>query len=299
MASPKLTVVLLLINLCCINTVYAQFLENTNLAPLMKSASAGSAQAQFELGDIYRKGDGVATNYRTAKAYYQAAAQREHVMAQIELGLMYYLDQLGSEQFDQAYYWFRKAAVHNHAAAQWLLGVMYFNGQGRPKDNVKSYFWLSLASEQNHSTAQLNKSQMQGLLTENDFKSVDQMIIDFKKKQGLNVVEKPAETKTIKAELKPPAIQPKRTINIDDNYRIQLGAFSDKGKVTKAIEGIESRAGSLLTKRDIAIIQPKTANINTDFYRLQLTGFKLRNDAQKLCVKLKQKKVDCFVVSND
>ena len=294
MASLKLTVYLLLLNLCCFNAANAQPLENTDLSPLMKRADSGSAEAQYQLGEIFRKGKGVATNYQTAKAFYQAAGQQEHVMAQIELGLMYYLDQLGSNQFEQAYYWFHKAAEHNHPAAQWLLGVMYFNGQGRDKDNIKSYFWLSLASEQNHSTAQLNKSQMQGVLSTEEHQQVKKMIDAFKKKLGQPTMVEPNFAQA-KAAVKPQKLQ---SHSHPDKYRIQLGAFSDANKVTSAQQNIKRKTSSLLSTKHFITIQPNSSHNKTDLYKLQLIGFEDVSDANALCKKLKQKNVACFVINS-
>jgi len=78
----------------------------------MQSAEKGDAEAQFTLGVMYRKGDGV------PKDPVQAAA------------------------------WYRKAAVQGLAEAQLNLGVLYSNGDGVLKDPVQAAAWYRKAAAQ-------------------------------------------------------------------------------------------------------------------------------------------------------
>src|ERR1035438_3990603 len=79
---------------------------NMPLAWYRKSADQGDALAQFDIGSMYRHGEGV------PKDAAQAAA------------------------------WYRKAADQGYAFAQSNLGVMYGQGDGVPKDDAQALIWF-------------------------------------------------------------------------------------------------------------------------------------------------------------
>jgi len=81
-----------------------------DFAETKKKAEAGNASAQFNLGLMYAKGEGVPKD--------DAEALR----------------------------WYRKAADQGNAPAQSNLGVMYANGRGVPKDDAEAYAWYNLAA---------------------------------------------------------------------------------------------------------------------------------------------------------
>jgi TPR repeat protein len=80
------------------------------LAPL---AEAGSAEAQYRLGDLFYKGQGTAVNYLAAGKWYARAAE-----------------QLGSDWAPEA---------------QFNLALMHAAGQGMPVDLVGALMWLEIA----------------------------------------------------------------------------------------------------------------------------------------------------------
>ena len=86
----------------------------------IRSAQQGSAQAQYNLGVMYAKGEGV---------------EKDHGLA---------------------VYWFHKAAEQGYARAQYYLGVAYANGQGIPKDHDAATYWKNKAAEQGLVEAQRN-----------------------------------------------------------------------------------------------------------------------------------------------
>lgn len=83
-----------------------------------KRAQQGIADAQYQLGRAYEKGDGVARNYRQAET------------------------------------WYRKAADQGYGPAQHSLGSMYMLGKGVTMDPVSAYVWLNLAVNRNVSSSQ-------------------------------------------------------------------------------------------------------------------------------------------------
>ena len=108
-------------------------------------ANTGDRSAQYELGELYRTGNGVATNATEAQKWYRKAADKGDARAQYNLGVMYYNGQGVTKDEVEAVKWYRKAADQGHAPAQHNLGVMYANGHGVVKDEVEAYKWLLLA----------------------------------------------------------------------------------------------------------------------------------------------------------
>lgn len=53
------------------------------------SAEQGNSEAQYHLGDIYYKGQGVTQDYKKAKEWYEKSAVQGSPKAQYNLGLMY------------------------------------------------------------------------------------------------------------------------------------------------------------------------------------------------------------------
>ena len=70
-------------------------------------ATKGDADAQFNLGQAYRLGRGVAINLAAAKDWFEKSADQGHIDAETTLGLLLFQ---GGEQSD-GLKWLKKAAV--------------------------------------------------------------------------------------------------------------------------------------------------------------------------------------------
>ena len=109
-------------------------------------AEKGNAPAQTNLGQMYRKGQGVPQNYKTAVKWFRLAAKQGNALGQNNLGSMYDKGR-GVPQNDKiAVKWYRLAAEQGYADAQTNLGVMYGTGQGVIKDNVYAHLWANLSA---------------------------------------------------------------------------------------------------------------------------------------------------------
>jgi len=54
----------------------------------LKAGELGSAEAYYNLGIMYIRGDGVAVDKKKAKHYYELAAMSGHIMARYSLGVL-------------------------------------------------------------------------------------------------------------------------------------------------------------------------------------------------------------------
>jgi uncharacterized protein len=119
-------------------------------------ADQGNSKAQFELGVMYEKGQGVPQDDKEAVKWYRLAAEQGFASAQFNLGVMYAKGQGVPQDDKEAVKWYRLAAEQGFASAQFNLGLMYHKGQGVPQDNKEAVRWWKLAAEQGFANAQYN-----------------------------------------------------------------------------------------------------------------------------------------------
>ncbi len=92
--------------------------------------------------------DGIAAyeraDYDTALRLWRPLADLGNVSAQFNLGLMYKNGEGVPQDYAKALKWYRKAADQGNAGAQTNLGLMYENGEGVPQDYVEAHKWLNI-----------------------------------------------------------------------------------------------------------------------------------------------------------
>lgn len=110
-------------------------------------AEQGNASIQFNLGLMYKKGQGIKQDDFEAVKWFRKAAEQGEANAQSNLGNMY-VDGRGVKQDDfEAVKWFRKAADQGHAKAQVLLGLSYILGKGVQVNKVLAKEWFGKACD--------------------------------------------------------------------------------------------------------------------------------------------------------
>lgn len=102
------------------------------------------------VADYYRKGDQaaeLAPNPRRAFEIYRLASTYGHPAAQYALGLMYYRGEGVNANRDQAVRWLMLAARKRFAPAEALLGDMYWDGDFVRQDRIRALMWYILAHQ--------------------------------------------------------------------------------------------------------------------------------------------------------
>jgi len=161
-----------------------QIKDDPDLEQIRKAAEQGDAEAQFQLGECYRLGTGVAQDIEEAAKWYRKAAEQGHAVAQHSLGV-FHLHGFGiAEDREKAVEWFRKAAEQGYedsinvlkqmenpqeetelerirkaaeqgdAEAQYKLGVCYKKGSGVSFSLSEAAEWFRKAAEQGLAEAQ-------------------------------------------------------------------------------------------------------------------------------------------------
>jgi hypothetical protein len=141
-----------------------------DLADLRARADRGDADAMFELGLRYHKGEGVERDDKTALQWHEKAAAEDHTKAEVQLGYMHAHGFGTKLDFAQAAKWYRRAALKGDTTAEHNMGLQYLHGQGVKKDAELAYLWFRRAATRGHARAQFNLAECheKGVGTERD-----------------------------------------------------------------------------------------------------------------------------------
>lgn len=116
-------------------------------------AAEGHVEAQYRLGRLYFRGEGVRDDGEAAR-WYREAAEQGHAESQNNLALMYEAGRGVPQDDAEAARWYREAADHGLAAARSNLARLYLEGKGVPQDEARAAIWYRGAAEQGHAQAQ-------------------------------------------------------------------------------------------------------------------------------------------------
>jgi TPR repeat protein len=147
----KKTIMLLL----CV-VVFATHARAVTLEEATRAAAQGDSNAEYALGVMYAKGQGVPSDIKKAVEWLNKAAAHGNKHAQFELGVIVYNGKLVEQDYARAFSLFSDAANQGVLDAQYNLGVMHKAGQGVPKDSKKAYELFLSAAEKGVRNAQLN-----------------------------------------------------------------------------------------------------------------------------------------------
>ena len=111
-------------------------------------AQKGNADAQYNIGLLYRNGYGVEQNDREALIWFTQAAKQGLLDAQYNTGLMYIEGRGVAISKADAFSWWELAASRGHAASQHNLAVLYAYGIAAPIDTQKALdLWQKSAAQ--------------------------------------------------------------------------------------------------------------------------------------------------------
>ncbi len=109
-------------------------------------AEQGVAEAQSNLGRMYKLGLGVPRDYAEAVRWYRRASMQGDLRAYNDVGGAFYTGKGVPRDFAEAARWFRKASERGDTKAQFNLGLMYAKGEGVARDDIQAYKWFYLAA---------------------------------------------------------------------------------------------------------------------------------------------------------
>lgn len=108
---------------------------------VMICATTASAASLEDAEFAYERGD-----YTQAARLFRPFAEQGVASAQFNLGAMYAKGQGVPQDYQAALKWFHKAAEQGDALAQNNLGLMYERGRGARQDLILAHMWSSIAA---------------------------------------------------------------------------------------------------------------------------------------------------------
>jgi hypothetical protein len=265
-------------------------------------AEKGDADAAFNLGQAYRLGRGVAIDLAAAQTWLRRAANAGHLDAETTLGLLLF----DSGSRDEALQWLKKAADRGEPRAMLVYGTALFNGDGVTRDPVLAYAYVSRSAAQGLEPAKTTLKDMDGILPL-DIRQKGIALAMSKAKEkpapSSKPAAKPAAKPATEAAAKPqvqapskPSTQvatkaappsaaptPAAPAKASGSWRIQLGAFSQRGSA----EALYKKLSGSLGGRQAFYIPVGTIT------RLQVGPFESKAAAESAC---KAARVPCFPV---
>jgi TPR repeat protein len=289
-----------------------------DISALQAKAQAGDAEAEFQLGEAYRGGKGVAADLETAIGWYRKAAAQGHIRASEELGFALFAH--GDRK--EAMPYIEKAAARGEPRAFYLLGTAHFNGDYASRDWPLAYAQTMRAAAAGLPAAQRNMELMDHYLLPSDKAKADQILatlptvrtatasdaVSIPASQQAAAAPTPVPTRTAggtaSKSSKPSKSPPKQQAatapaqpadtpaakSASGNWKVQLGAFGSADRAQDRWKSLKAKVPAL------ADYESRIAAAGS-VQRLQATGIVGRADAQALCAKVRAAGGDCLVVA--
>ena len=177
--------------------VALRYLRSENAAEavrwLERAASSGLAPAQYRLGAMYERGQGVTKDLGRARSWHQAAADKGNVKAMHNLAVGASARYGGAPDYALAATWFGEAASYGLADSQFNLGILAEHGLGQEKDLAQAYKWFSLAAKGGDKEAAKRRAQVKPKLDPAALAAVEAEVKSWQAKAAIpeaNEVEK-------------------------------------------------------------------------------------------------------------
>lgn len=136
-----------------IKSATEDYIWQERFAERMELARTGSAEAQFNVGEMYEKGSGVPANMKSAFTWFELAAKQDHQKAQYKVAYMYFRGEGVDANPAKAFQMMDRLAKIGYARAQYYLASMYETGVGTARNLDHAQLWYSRASASGYTAA--------------------------------------------------------------------------------------------------------------------------------------------------
>jgi localization factor PodJL len=163
---------------------------------LTQAAEKGQAVAQYRLGTLYERGQGVPADPAKAAHWYEMAANQGNRKAMHNLAVSDASGAAGKKNMPDAARWFAKAAALGLADSQFNLAVLYERGDGVPQSLLDAYKWYSIAAASGDSESKARMTALQSQLSDADKAAANKSAATFHPaplSRAANVPPEPAD----------------------------------------------------------------------------------------------------------
>lgn len=125
----------------------------------MSAATAGDIDSMYQIGCLYRSGDGCEKRPDIALEYFRRASSLGHVGSMAELGWHYEFG-IGTEQnYQEAKQWYQKGANMGDSFSLYRLGRIVLDGCGEPPNPTKAFQCFSEAADKDNFLSDLYRGE--------------------------------------------------------------------------------------------------------------------------------------------
>ncbi|WP_294329727.1 SPOR domain-containing protein [uncultured Sphingomonas sp.] len=259
-----------------------------------RAADKGDADAQYNIGQIYKLGRGVPVDLAEAEKWYRLAALHGHELGEANYGMLLF----ENGKREEAVPWLERAVAHGEPRAQYLLGVMLFNGDGVAKNWVRAYALMLRASAGGLDAATRTLEQMDQYIPLADRQAGKTLASRYAKDEHASAPagSAPARGPALSADAtldtaqparssarmpRPPRADPAKpavaSAGAAGPWRLQLGAFATPGNAEKLWGQVRPRFPGRQA------FYPKSGALT----RLLVGPFATKADAEKACGAIK------------
>ena len=148
---------------------YKQRDFSTALTEYKSAANNGDLEAQYLLAKMYFAGEGAPQSYPQAVQWYRKSAEAGYAPAQFALGMMLERRQgVRRSNFLAALKWIEKAAGQEYAPAMYAAAMIYAEGRRVPVNLDRAIVWFRKSSSQGHVDAQYQLARLYELGSKSD-----------------------------------------------------------------------------------------------------------------------------------
>ncbi len=163
--------------------------QEVNFRDTKSKAEAGDPEAQFRLAMLYDLGIGIPKNFTESGKWYLKAATAGVAEAQFQLGVRYYEHgKKAKENYVTSFSWFYKAANQGMAEAQYNIALMYQLGRGVPTNRMEAYKWYLIAAAQAYPKALMARDTLATDLTRLEASEGERRAATFEPKRTFRAV---------------------------------------------------------------------------------------------------------------
>jgi localization factor PodJL len=166
---------------------------------LTQAADKGLAVAQYRLGTLYERGQGVAADSAKAMHWYELAANQGNRKAMHNLAVAYASGPGAKRNMTEAARWFAKAAALGLSDSQFNLAVLYERGEGVPQSLADAYKWYAVAALSGDAEAKARMGVLETQLNDTDRSAAKKSAMTFRAaplNRSVNVPPEPADLGT-------------------------------------------------------------------------------------------------------
>lgn len=201
------------------------------------AAEKGDADAQYNLGQVYKLGRGVPVDLAEAEKWYRLAALQGHDLAEANYGMVLF----ENGKREAAVPWLERSVARGEPRAQYLLGVMLFNGDGVAKNWVRAYALMLRAAGGGLEPATRTLAQMDQYIPLAD-RQAGELLARANDHQAQVATLRtpksspPRRSPAISADTSvatTPATPPPKPARAAGTWRVQLGAFATPGNAER------------------------------------------------------------------